>query len=102
MCFDHYCQRSLRPEHEGFESSVSFGTTVFRPSLEKSKSGEDKDLSETQFAAYKPAYKENQIEGENFTSKLPPELSEIMAIWPELPSATRSAIVAIVRASSEL
>jgi len=65
---------------------------------EKSKTSESNDLSEAKSSAYKPAYKENQKKGENVTSKLPPDLAEIIAVWPQLPSAIRSAIVAIVRA----
>jgi len=33
--------------------------------------------------------------------QLPPNLAEIVAVWPELPEVIRSAIVAIVGASKE-
>jgi len=32
---------------------------------------------------------------------LPPDLAEIIDVWPNLPGAIRSAIVAIVRASAD-
>ena len=33
--------------------------------------------------------------------QLPPDLAEIVQIWPELPKVIRSAIVAIVRSSQK-
>ena len=33
--------------------------------------------------------------------QLPPDLAEIVAVWPKRPSAIRSAIVAVVRSSNE-
>ena len=41
----------------------------------------------------------SQKQGEIDTKKLPPDLAEIVAVWPQLPPAIRSAIVAIVRTS---
>ena len=42
-----------------------------------------------------------QKQGEIDTSELPPDLAEIVDIWPQLPEAIRSAIVAIVRSSND-
>ncbi len=44
---------------------------------------------------------ETQKQGKNDTLELPADLAEIVRCWPKLPSAIRSAIVAIVRSSKE-
>ena len=82
-------------------TNVGSRQRVYSPSLEKSNSCDDSDLSEAQSTAYKPAYKENPKTGEIDTSKLSPELTEIITVWPKLPEAIRSAILAIVMVSKE-
>ena len=42
-----------------------------------------------------------QKQGKNDTQNLPADLAEIIAVWPQLPEAIRSAIVAIVRSLNE-
>jgi hypothetical protein len=65
------------------------------------KTNKGKNLQTHQTRAYKPAYKGNPKQREIDTSKLSADLAEIVRIWPDLPPAIRSAIVAIVRASSD-
>ena len=98
LCFKH----RLKTEQEGFEPTLPVRVKRFsKPSPKKPNSGGNNDLSEAKTTAYKPAYKEIQKQGENVTSKLSPDLAEIVAVWPVLPDAIRSAIVTIVRASKE-
>ena len=98
----HRLKRRLKTEQEGFESPLPFGDTVFKTDAWKTNSSEYKDLPEAKTTVYKTAYKENPKQGKNVTSKKSPDLAEIIAIWPQLPSAFRSAIVAIVRTSSAI
>jgi len=74
---------------------------IMSPLSESPNCKEDKDLSQAKSTAYKPAYKEDQERREDASEKLPAELAEIVTVWPELPWAIRSAIVAIVRDSKD-
>jgi hypothetical protein len=40
---------------------------------------------------------ESQKQGEIDTSKLPPDLAEIVAVWPDLPEHIKAAIKALVQ-----
>jgi hypothetical protein len=57
----------------------------------------DSHLQEAETSAYKAAYKENPKTGENQPENLPPDLAEIVAVWPELPEHIKEAIRALVR-----
>ena len=61
-------------------------------------STEQKKTCETAKTKWTP---KSPKQGEIDTSALPSDLAEIVAAWPELPSAIRSAIVAIVSTSRE-
>jgi hypothetical protein len=61
--------------------------------------GQEQNLQTLQTAAYKPAYKENQKQGEINALKLPSDLAEIVAAWPKLPNEIISVIMTIIRAS---
>jgi len=66
---------------------------------------ESNDLQTAETGAYKPAYKENpktspkQVETD--TSKLPSDLVEIVAFWPQLPEHIKAAIKALVQTHIE-
>ena len=94
-CRNKRKKRSRRDSNPRYLSVKRFS----RPLHEESNSFDDSDLSEAQSSAYKPAYKENQKQGEIDTSQLPSDLAEILKAWNELPSDIKTAIVAIVRAS---
>ena len=70
-----------------------------RPSPENSKGKSDKDLREGQSGAYKPAYKQNPEMPENDASELPPDLAEIVTVWPKLPEHIKAAIMTLVRSA---
>ena len=67
--------------------------------LKKDKQSQNKDLRQGKTSAYKPAYKENQKQGEINALKLPCDLAEIVAAWPKLPNEIISVIMTIIRAS---
>jgi hypothetical protein len=58
-----------------------------------------KDLRCTQTGAYKPAYKKIPKTAETQSENLSPDLTEIVAVWPELPEHIRAAIKALVQTS---
>ena len=54
-------------------------------------------LQKAQAGAYKPAYKKNPKTTETQPENLSPDLTEIVAVWPELPEHIRNAIKALVQ-----
>jgi len=65
--------------------------------LRNAKSLNIKDLQTTQKGAYKPAYKKYQKTAGNQLLNIPTELTEIVAVWPELPEYIKAAIKALVQ-----
>jgi hypothetical protein len=52
----------------------------------------NKDLLHAESSDYKPAYKQDSKKQENSLQNLPPDLAEIVAVWPELPEHIKAAI----------
>jgi hypothetical protein len=68
-----------------------------RPTHENGKDGQNKDLQQNESGAYKPAYKDNSKTHENQVDSLPPDLTEIVAVWPDLPEHIKAAIKALIQ-----
>jgi hypothetical protein len=65
------------------------------------KSCDTKDLQELQKGAYKPAYKKIQKTAKTQLQNVSTELTEIVAIWPELPVHIKAAIKALIQTYTE-
>jgi len=68
---------------------------------ENDNAGVNKDLQSDDTGAYKPAYKEYQKTAENQADSMPPDLAEIVPVWPELQEHIRAAIKALVQTHSK-
>jgi hypothetical protein len=55
-------------------------------------------LHRNEKGAYKPAYKENSEMAQDQANSMPPDLAEIVAVWPALPEHIKAAIKALVQA----
>ena len=63
------------------------------------KSLKNKDLQLARKGVYKPAYKKNPKTAETQLGNMSPDLTEIVAVWPELPEHIKVAIKALVQTS---
>ena len=69
--------------------------------LQNSNDSQNKDLSQAEIGAYKPAYKENPKTAKKQPENLPDDLVEIVAVWPDLPEHIKAAIKALVQTHSK-
>ena len=56
------------------------------------KYNKNKDLAKPENTSFKPTCKESQKQREIDTSKIPPDLDEILIIWPKLPDYIKAVI----------
>ena len=66
------------------------------PLPENDNCNENNDLQQNESGAYKPAYKENSKTPENQVDSLPPDLTEIITVWADLPEHIRQTIKTLV------
>ena len=76
-----------------------FSQRFSRPPLKNDNSSKNKDLENTETGAYKPAYKKYQKMAENQADSMPPDLAEIVQVWPGLPEHIKAVIKALVQSS---
>ncbi len=67
------------------------------PLPKNSKSCNDRNLQHTQKGPYKPAYKNFPKTAEGQPTDLPADLTEVVAVWPDLPVHIKAAIKALVQ-----
>ncbi len=63
------------------------------------KDNKDSELGQSEETTVVPAYRNSQKTDQNSTGIASPDLADIVAAWPELPDAIRSAILTLVQAS---
>ncbi|MFB0553399.1 MAG: hypothetical protein ACETWQ_08805 [Phycisphaerae bacterium] len=78
-------------------SEIFYFYRIKYPIPKNDKSCDTKDLQRTQKGAYKPAYKNFPKTAEGWPPDLPADLTEIVAVWPELPEHIKAAIKALVQ-----
>ena len=64
-------------------------------------SNKSKDFSQSESAAYKPAYKDKSESDQNQEGNLPLDLVEVVEAWPQLSDAMKKAILAIIEAAKD-
>ena len=72
-----------------------------KPLQQNDKPVNNKDLQQSKSGAYKPAYKDNSKTSKNQADYLPPDLADVVAVWPELPEHIKAAIKALVQTHSK-
>jgi hypothetical protein len=71
------------------------------PLLEDAKALQNKDLSNAESPLDRKTDSENPNQAQNQTENLPPDLAEIVAVWPGLPGHIKAAIKALIRTAKE-
>jgi len=64
---------------------------------ENDKSLNNKDLQHIHKGAYKPAYKKNPKTAQTQSENMSPDLTEIVAVWSELPEHIKAEIKVLVQ-----
>jgi len=66
-------------------TNVGSRQRVYNPSPENPNDNGNKDLSQAETGAYKPAYKDNPKMAENQDNSISLDLAEIVQVWPGVP-----------------
>lgn len=80
-----------------FANTYKEDVRIRNPLSKNDKGCKNKDLQQTESGAYKPAYKQNPKTAEKQAQKLPDDLAEIVAVWPEIPKHIKAAIKALIQ-----
>ena len=67
------------------------------PLGQEDKTQQSKDLKQGGNEAYTPAYKQGPKTPQKVQNSLPPDLAEIVSVWPDLPEHIKAAIKALVQ-----